>query len=92
MLLDNPISFNLTTVASSEVPRSTASDLQPLEHEHVNIEGVDCVSMLFPALPTDFLEAEKEKQRRRKVNETVGSSLLFTPMLDSKCSDNGDKE
>ena len=66
-------------MASTEEPHSTASELKPLEHEHVNIGGVDCVSMLFPDLPTDILEAEKKKQKRRKVKETVSSSLLFNP-------------
>ena len=48
--------------------------------------------MKFDSLPQDYLDAEKEKQRRRKVKESVGGSFPFTPMLDTKCGENGLKE
>jgi hypothetical protein len=53
------------------------------------INGVQCVEWKFPALPDDKAQAERERARRRRIKDYVGSEHLDTPMLDSKTSRNG---
>jgi len=66
--------------SSADVP---VIDPLSLEYKTVNISGVDCYVMKYTHQPADTLD-EKEKQRKRKLKETIGSKSLFTPMLDCK--------
>lgn len=55
-----------------------------LDYEPVNIEGLECFKMKYNEMPCDSNEAEKEKQRRKKVKDDLGAHNINVPMLDRR--------
>ena len=71
--------------------RSHSDDDYTMFHEEVIIEGIKCVKWSFPDISDNIPKSEKDKERskRRKAKEIVGSDNLDVPMLDSKAGRDG---
>ena len=72
----------LPNMAMASVPETDLNT--SVDYTRISIGGTECFQMTFGNLPTDPVECEKEKQRRKTVKEGLGLSNLFTPMLDSR--------
>ena len=55
----------------------------------VDVSGIKCIEWTFPDLPEDKLAVDRERSRRRKIKDSIGSKNIETPMLDSRLGKQG---